>query len=89
MFWVIDLVKNQERREPFVKEDRNFMRAGDLSHWPINLVMGKCLEKGVLLTGFTPNTLKIGPALTSTQEEIDQGLEALDYALDTLDEMCD
>ncbi|MCZ6767995.1 MAG: aspartate aminotransferase family protein [Acidobacteria bacterium] len=89
MFWVIDLVKNQERREPFVKEDRNSMRAGDLSHWPINIVMGKCLEKGVFLTGFTPNTLKIGPALTSTREEIDQGLEALDYALDTVDEMCD
>ena len=89
MFWVIDLVKNLGTREPCIKEDRNSMRAGDLSHWPINIVMGKCLGKGVLLAGFTSNTLKIGPALTSTREEIDQGVAALDYALDTMDEMCD
>jgi len=89
MFWVVDIVKNRETREAFVKEDRNSMRAGDLSHWPINIVLQKCLEKGVFLSGFTPNTVKIGPALTTTREEIDQGIAAFDYALDELDKMCD
>lgn len=89
MFWCVDLVKNRETREPFVKEDRNSMRAGDLSGWPTNIVLRKCMEKGVLLSGFCPNTVKIGPALTATREEIDQGIAAFDYALQELDGVCD
>jgi taurine--2-oxoglutarate transaminase len=49
----------------------------------------KALEKGVLLGGFSPNCIRLGPALTVTEREIDQGVDALDYALSALDPECE
>ena len=62
LFWAVDLVKNKETAEPFVA-DRNDLAAGDLSGWPVPLVTRACLERGVFITGFSPNTLRIGPPL--------------------------
>jgi len=48
-------------------------------------VLGKCLEKGVLLGGFVPNTLRIGASLTVSKADMDKAIDALDGALDHLD----
>jgi taurine--2-oxoglutarate transaminase len=87
LFWIIELVKNKETKEPFVKEDRVATFAGDLSNYPNLIVTKRALEKGVIAGGFVPNTLRIGPALTITEDEIDKGVDALDYALSEVDKM--
>ena len=51
-------------------------------------LLQKSLEKGVIIGGFVPNTLRFGPPLTITEEEIDKGMEAVDYALTELDKHC-
>lgn len=88
LYWVVEIVKNKETREPFVKEDRNTTFAGDTSLYPNVIVSQKGLEKGVIIGGFVPNTLRIGPALNITEDEIDIGIEALDYAFTEIDKMC-
>lgn len=55
---------------------------GDYPTW---IVLGKCLEKGVLLGGFVPNTLRIGASLTVSRDDMDTTIDALDSALDHLD----
>lgn len=87
-FWSVELVKDKETKEPFVKEDRNASFAGDTSNYPTTIIKKKCLEKGVFCSGMVPNTLRIALPLIVTEEEIDKGMEALDYALTELDKMC-
>lgn len=89
LFWGVEVVRNRETKEPFIKEDRNVTGAGDVSNWPSNFIQMKALEKGVLLGGFAPNCIRLGPALTVTEQEIDKGVEALDYALSALDGQCE
>ena len=88
MFWVVEIVKSRETKEPFVEEDREAVYAGDTSNYPLSIIAAKCLEKGCIMGGFTPNTLRITPPLTLVEEEVDRGLEALDYALTVIDGMC-
>lgn len=88
LFWIMEIVKNKETKEAFVKEDRFDMMTGDMSSYPSRYITTKCLEKGVLIGGMVPNTLRIGPALTTTREQINMAVEALDYALTELDKKC-
>ena len=85
MFWQVELVKDKDTREPFIPADRYTAFGGDNSDFPVRTVAGKCMDKGVLLGGFVPNTLRIGASLTVSREDMDKALDALDYALDYLD----
>ncbi len=85
MFWQVELVKNKETKEPFIAEDRYTTFSDDGSKHPINIVFGKCLEKGVLLGGYVPNTLRIGASLEVSKADMDKAIDALDYALTYLD----
>jgi taurine---2-oxoglutarate transaminase len=89
MFWQVELVKNKKTNEPFNQDDRNTAFADNPSEKPIALILNKCLEKGVLLGGFLPNTLRIGGSLTISKEDMDKAIKALDYALSALDQLCD
>jgi taurine--2-oxoglutarate transaminase len=89
MFWQVELVKNKATREAFIPEDRYTAFAGDVSKNPTGIVASKCIEKGVLLGGFVPNTLRIGASLTVCKADMDKAIDALDYALDYLDTMAD
>ena len=40
------------------------------------------------LGGFAPNTLRIAPPLTITEEEVDRGIDGLVYACTEIDKMC-
>jgi len=85
MFWQVELVRDRATREAFIPEDRYVSFGGDTNGWPTHIVLGKCLEKGVLLGGYLPNTLRIGASLTVSKEDMDKALDALDYGLDYLD----
>ncbi len=87
MFWQVELVRDRETREAFIPDDRATRFGGDNSDFPVRIILGKCLEKGVLLGGFLPNTLRIGASLTVSKEDMDKALDALDYALDHLDKL--
>lgn len=88
MLWVVELVKNKKTKERFAPEDRHTHYAGDISMYPSKFILGKTLEKGVLMGGFTPNTLRIGASLNVSKEDMDKGIDALDHALTALDELC-
>jgi taurine--2-oxoglutarate transaminase len=88
LFWGIEIVRNARTKEPFVKEGHNVTGAGQTSHWPTNLVHRKALEKGVLIGEWSPNIVRLGPALIVTEEEIDRGVDALDYGLSAVDAEC-
>lgn len=72
LWWGIEIVKNKKTKEPFIKEDKYTRGAGDMPLFPMNLVFAKCIEKGVLCSGFVPNGIRVGPALTITEEEIER-----------------
>ena len=88
LFWLVELVKDTATAERFVPEDRNTMGTGDVDGWPVNRIAAACLERGVYISGFVPNTLRIAPPLTVTEAECDEAIAALDGALDTLDQDC-
>lgn len=85
MVWTVELVKDKATKERFVPLNRSALHAGDVSRYPVEIVMEKTLERGVLITGFCPNTLRISASMNITRGEMDTALEALDYALDHLD----
>jgi taurine--2-oxoglutarate transaminase len=86
LFWQVELVKNKETREPFIAEDRFTTFSGNLfGAWPIKLISKYAGEKGVLVGGFVPNTLRMGGACTTTKEEIDMVVDALDYAFKNME----
>ena len=89
MFWQVELVKNRETKEAFIPSDRYYYFSGNQSILPTHIVGDKCAEKGVILTGFVPNTLRIGASCTVSKADMDKAIDALDYALNTMDEMCD
>ena len=83
--WTVELVKNKKTRERFIPLDRRIGYGGDLSKHPSKIIGAKCMEKGVILSGFTPNTLRIGFSIFVTKEDLDKAMDALDYALSYLD----
>lgn len=89
MFWEIELVKNKKTKTLFIPEDRAYSYAGDMSKIPANIIMAKCIEKGVLCGGFVPNSIRYAPALIVNEKQIEESMEALDYAFTELDKMCD
>lgn len=60
----VELVKDRETKEP-------------APHWR-DLVIQRAFEKGLLLLGCGPNTIRLCPALTVTAEEVDVCLEILE-----------
>ena len=71
---------------PIVAEDRYSAFTGDLGTHPNVIVAAENAKRGVYLGGFSPNTIKLGPPFTITQEEIDTATDALDAALTVIDE---
>jgi taurine--2-oxoglutarate transaminase len=85
VLWTVELVKNKKTKERFCPDDRVLDYTGDLSKLPTRIIGAKCMEKNVILTGFTPNALRIGFSLFVTKEDMDKAIDALDYALTYLD----
>jgi 4-aminobutyrate aminotransferase len=67
----VELVKDQSTRE----------RAPDLR----DLVVDKCFERGLLLLGAGPNTIRICPPLVVTKEQADFAMDTIEWALSQFD----
>ena len=83
MYYAVDLV--DAAGEPIVPDDRSTLFLGELSEQPNNMIARECAARGVFLGGFVPNTIKVAPPFTVSEDEIDTGLAAFDAALAELD----
>ncbi|MCC7410372.1 MAG: aspartate aminotransferase family protein [Gammaproteobacteria bacterium] len=83
LFYAVDLVDSNGR--PIIPSDRDTDFTGDLAGHPNNIVARECARRGVLLGGFVPNTIKIGPPYTIEESEIDIAMDAFDAALTQVD----
>lgn len=80
LFWGIELVRNREKREWFnTREDK-------LQGKPmmVDRVANECMNNGVFVSTWM-NYLVVAPPLIVKEEEIDQGVAALDKALGIAD----
>ena len=68
----------------FVPDDRHASPAGPGGFSPSVFLAGECAKRGVALATAPPNTLRLGPPLTTTTEHIDHGVAVLREALDEL-----
>ena len=87
MVFTIELVKDPVTRERFIPMNRTALHAGDVSQYPTEIVLAKTIERGVVITGFSPNTLRISASMGISHQDLDKALDALDYALDHLDSL--
>lgn len=79
LYYAVDLVSADGA--PIIAEDRATKFTGDLSKHPNSIIGRECAARGVFLSGFVPNTIKVAPPFTITEAEIDTGIEAFDAAL--------
>jgi acetylornithine/N-succinyldiaminopimelate aminotransferase len=60
---------------------KGLMRALVLSREVAPDVVAKCLEKGLLVNGVRPDTIRVIPALNIPREDLDEGLDILESVL--------
>ena len=85
VLWALDLVKDKNTMELFRLDDKWSSYSGDLGTHPTNIIGAKAMEKGCLINGFTPNTLRFVLSIFVTKEDMDKAIGALDHALSFLD----
>lgn len=82
LFWAVELVKNQKTKEPFnTYKDK-------ISNVPllVDRIAGEMMKNGVFQQAWVSHFI-IAPPLIVTEEEISQGVKALDDALHIADEL--
>lgn len=84
MLWAVELVRPDGSGERFVPEDRHLLPTGS-GFAPSRFVAEECARRGMTLATAPPNTLRIGPSLSTSRENLDRGIEILDEALSELD----
>jgi taurine--2-oxoglutarate transaminase len=84
LLWAVELVRPDGSGERFVPDDRHALPAGPPAFSPSFFVAAECARHGVALATAPPNTLRLGPPLTTTEEHVDVGVAALRQALDAL-----
>jgi taurine--2-oxoglutarate transaminase len=84
LLWAVELVRPDGSGERFVPDDRHASPAGSGGFSPSLFLAAECAKRGVALATAPPNTLRLGPPLTTTPARIDEGIEALGEALDEL-----
>jgi taurine--2-oxoglutarate transaminase len=78
LFWGVELVKDRKTRKPFVTREEKF------DPNMLNRVSAVAMAQGVYVVNVI-NTLIVAPPLIATEEEIDEGVQALDEALKVAD----
>jgi adenosylmethionine-8-amino-7-oxononanoate aminotransferase len=66
----VELVANKATKEPFDPEQKVGMR-----------IRALLLEKGIIVGGFGPNNITLGPPLIITKDEVDHVLDGLEWAI--------
>jgi taurine--2-oxoglutarate transaminase len=87
LLWAVELVRPDGSGERFVPDDRHALPAGLPQFSPSFFLARECAKRGVALATAPPNTLRLGPPLTTTEDHVDVGVEALREALDALAEV--
>ena len=87
MIFTIELVRDRQTKERFVAMNRTALHAGNVAQYPTEIILQKTLERGVVITGFSPNTLRISASMNISEEDMDMALDALDYGLAELDRL--
>jgi taurine--2-oxoglutarate transaminase len=85
LLWAVELVRPDGSGERFVPEDRHLIPTGTGGFSPSFFVAAECARHGVALATAPPNTLRLGPPLSTTAEHIDLGIAGLDAAFTALD----
>lgn len=80
LFWMIELVKNRETREPLVPYNASGEAAA-----PVARLTKAALERGLYLFVHW-NKIMVAPPLTITREELEDGVAVLDEILTIADE---
>jgi taurine--2-oxoglutarate transaminase len=89
LMWALELVKNRETREPFVEMDRYSIHAKTPQPPASQTVARICMDEGVSIGAFLPNSIRLATAFVATKADIDLGLRALDKGLSAIDPLCD
>lgn len=84
LLWAVELVRPDGSGQRFVPDDRHASPAGPGGFSPSLFLAGECAKRGVALATAPPNTLRLGPPLSTTEENIDHGVAVLREALDEL-----
>jgi taurine--2-oxoglutarate transaminase len=84
LLWAIELVRPDGSGERFAPDDRHTLPTASAGFSPTLFVGEKCAQRGIAIATAPPNTLRIGPPLTTTPEHIDLGVAGLRQALDEL-----
>ena len=80
LFWAVELVKNRATKEPFNTPQDKAARKPLL----IDQVAAEMMKRGVTVLAWVSH-LVIAPPLIITEEQIDEGIAALDAALSIAD----
>lgn len=81
LFWAVEIVKNQKTREPFNTPQDKAARRPTV----IDAVGAEMMKRGVSVLSWVSHMV-IAPPLIITEEQIDEGIAALDAALSIADE---
>ena len=76
LFWAIELVKNRETKEPFYTAEQKL----DRNQSTLDLVSNKMMQSGVFVVNWLSHFV-IAPPLIISEEQIDEGVSALDESL--------
>ena len=70
-------------RHPEIRDvrGRGLLAAIELEEERAAAVLNSCVEKGLLINNVSANTLRLAPALTITEAEIDEGIDIIDSVL--------
>jgi taurine--2-oxoglutarate transaminase len=84
LFWAVDLVKNQQTKEPFNTYTDKISGKPLL----VDQIAAKTMADGVIIQAWISHFV-IAPPLIVTREELQRGIDALDMHLSIADEQCD
>ena len=83
LFWAVDLVKNQQTKEPFNTYTDKISGKPLL----VDQIAAKMMADGVIMQAWVSHFV-IAPPLIVTREELQRGIDALDKHLSIADELC-
>ena len=69
LYYGIELVKNKETGEPFAPEKKVSVK-----------VRERLFGKGIIVGGFGPNNITLGPPLIISKDEVDYVLDGLEWS---------
>ena len=80
---LMDRLLGLKAHHPDIKDvrGRGLLAAIEFEEDKTAAVLNRCLERGVLINNVAPNIIRLAPALTITEGEIDEALDAIEASL--------